>query len=462
VAWSIVTPPFNAPDEPVHFAYVKQLAETGRLPVGSNSKFSLEEEVALADLRLEVVAEDPQNRTISSRAQQQRLQGDLDRYRGPPEAGREFAGVAASQPPLYYAIEAIPYELGASGTLLDRLELMRLLSAVMCGLTALFAFMFVREALPAAPWSWTVGGLGVALEPLLGFVSGTVNPDALLFAVSGAAFYCLARGFRRGLTRRLAIVLGAVTAVGFATKLNFLGLAPGVLLGLILLSVRAARDGSGRAAYLSLAIGLSIALSPVLLYVLLHVASGGHTLGIVSSGILDTHGSPFAEASYIWQLYLPRLPGMHDYFAGLQTTRQLWFDHIVGLYGWLDTPFPSWVENLALLPAAIVAGLCLRSLVIGRASLIARRTELLVYCVMVLGLMVLIGADSYLGFPKVNAEYAQARYLLPVVPLLGLVYALCARAAGRRWGPALGALLIMGFLAYEIASQLQVVARFYG
>jgi 4-amino-4-deoxy-L-arabinose transferase-like glycosyltransferase len=450
------------PDEPEHVAYVKQLAETGRVPVSRHASFSLEEQAALADLHLEAVAEEPQNHTIASRAQEEKLQRDLRVDRRPAEAGREYAGVAASQPPLYYAIEAIPFQLDSSGTLLDRLELMRLLSAAMCGLTALFAFLFLREVLPGARWSWTVGGLGVALAPLLGFMSGAVNPDAMLYAVTAVAFYCLARGFRRGLTRGLAITLGIVTAIGFATKLNFLGLAPGVLLGLVVLSVRAARI-DGRAAYLSLAIALSIALSPVLAYILVHVLAGGRTLGIVSSGINDSRrGSLASEASYIWQLYLPRLPGMHDYFGGLQTTRQLWFDHLVGLYGWLDTPFPRWVYELAPIPAAIIAGLCVRSLVLGRVALRARRTELLVYGVVTVGLLGLIGADSYLAFPKVDAEYAQARYLLPLIPLLGVVYALAARGAGRRWGPAVGAAFIMGFLCYDVASQLQVVARFYG
>lgn len=84
------------------------------------------------------------------------------------------------------------------------------------------------------------GRLSVALVPLLGFMSSTVNRCDAVRCLCGI-FFCLARGFRRGLARRLAIVLGSVTAVGFMTKVNFVGLAPGVLLGLVLLSVRATR-----------------------------------------------------------------------------------------------------------------------------------------------------------------------------------------------------------------------------
>ena len=224
VCWSIITPPFQVPDEPEHVAYVKQLAETGELPSKTGS-FSFEEQVALEDLHLQRVAEEPEYQTISSHAQEEKLQHDLASAEKSPEKGG-YAGVAASQPPLYYALEAIPFSLGAGGTLLERIALMRLLSALMGGLTALFTFLFVREALPRAPWAWAVGGLGIALVPLLGLMSGAVNPDSMLYAVTAALFYRLAHAFRHGLTRARAIVLGSLIAIGLLTKLNFVGIVP--------------------------------------------------------------------------------------------------------------------------------------------------------------------------------------------------------------------------------------------
>jgi 4-amino-4-deoxy-L-arabinose transferase-like glycosyltransferase len=460
IAWSIVSPPFQVPDEPSHVAYVKELVEQHRLPA-SNGGLSAEEALVLQALHLKRIAERPQHQTISSRAQQLALERAVALAARSPAAGGEYAGVASTQPPLYYALEAIPYGLDASGTLLDRLELMRLLSALMGGLTALFSFLFVRELLPRARWAWAVGGLGVALVPLLGFMSGAVNPDAMLYAVSAALFYCLARGFRRGLTRRGALGLGALTALGFATKLNFVGLAPGVLLGLVVLSARSART-EGRAAYVSLAAALAAALSAPLLYVLVHVASGERALGIVSSAVSLTHGGVFSELSYIWQLYLPRLPGMRPDFAGLMSTRVLWFDGYVGLYGWIDTTFPGWVYELALVPALLILALCARALVSSAHALRGRVCELIVYAVIAVGLMALIGADSYIPFPQSNAEYAEVRYLLPLLPLLAAVLALAARGAGRRWGPSVGGALVALLLLHDVFSQLQVVARFYG
>jgi hypothetical protein len=468
--WSVITPPFQVPDEPAHFAYAQLLAETGRLPTSNQGIIPQEQATVMEGLHQPEVQWHPEVRTISTRSEERQLDSDLSAHLnhiGPPDAG-----VAASEPPGYYALETVPYYLGSSGTLLDRLELMRLLSALMAGLTALFTFLFIRESLPAAPWAWTVGGLAAALLPLLGFSSGAVNPDAMLCAVCAAAFYCLARGFRRGLTRRLAIALGALIAVGLLTKLSFIGLAPGVMLGLVALAYRRARGqttGNGidvarpKRALRPIAIAVAVALSPAVVYVLSNLLEHHHTLGIVSKAINDLKGDPLGNTiSYIWQFYLPRLPGMPHYFPGLSTVRQLWFDRAVGLYGWLDTPFPVWVYNLALVPAGLIAMLGLRALIARRAALRAHLPEILVYLAMSIGLMVLIGGISYTAKRTEGASYLQPRYLLPLLPLAGATLALAARGAGRRWGPSVGVLIVVLFLAQDVFSQLQVVARYYG
>jgi hypothetical protein len=42
------------------------------------------------------------------------------------------------------------------------------------------------------------------------------------------------------------------------------------------------------------------------------------------------------------------------------------------------------------------------------------------------------------------------------------VLALAARGAGRRWGPAAGALILVLLFSHDLFSQLQVIARYYG
>ena len=148
-------------------------------------------------------------------------------------------------------------------------------------------------------------------------------------------------------------------------------------------------------------------------------------------------GSILHEIAYIWQLYLPRLPGMTAYFPGISTTRQLWFDGLVGLYGWADTVFPGWVYGVALVPAGLLALLCMRALVLARAAFGGRGLELLVYMLMTVGLLALVGVGSYAN-GSTTGPFSEPRYLLPLLPSLGAALALAARGAGRRWGPALG------------------------
>jgi hypothetical protein len=193
-------------------------------------------------------------------------------------------------------------------------------------------------------------------------------------------------------------------------------------------------------------------------------AAGNSAFGSPAKTIrsIAQHGSLLGRANYIWQFYLPRLPGMPNDFPGIFTTRQIWFDGLVGLYGWLDTTFPAWVYDAALVPAIGLALLCGRTLIASRGALVRRRGELATYALMAAGLLILVGSASYTGFPQIAGAYAESRYLLPLLALMGAALALAARGAGRRWGPTVGVLILVLFAAHDIFSQLQVIARYYG
>jgi len=461
-AWSLITPPFQGKDEADHFAYVAHLAQKGTLPEGGGEvEYSPQESLVMEGIHYYGVRFSPQTPAISTAAEQQTLMEDVSAGDS-TENSTEGAGIATSEPPLYYALQVIPYELGG-GNMLTQLQLMRLLGVLFGALTALFTFLFLRESLPSVPWAATVGALCVALQPLLGFISGSVNPDSMLYTVAAAVFYCLARAFRRGLTMRLALALGLLVVIGFLTKLNFIGFAAGVFLGLLLLAVRGARS-RGRGALLAPALAACIGIAPALLYMLRNAVTNRPTFGS-AAGVASTigNGSLFKELSYAWQLFLPRLPGMPHYFVGMATFKDVWFDRSVGLYGWMDTMFPGWVDNVALVPAAAVALLCARELYARRRALRARLAELVVYGTITVGVLAMIGISSYTSdLITGEAAFGEPRYLLPMIPLLGGAVALAVRGAGRRWAPVAGAAMVVLFLGHDIFSQLQVIARYYG
>lgn len=458
-AWSIITPPFQGRDENEHFAYVAQLAETGTLP-RAEVEVSPREVDALIGLRYGQVRFTPYELAISSDAEQRTLIEDVNA--GASRRATGGAEQASSEPPLYYALQTIPYALG-SGDILVQLQLMRLFGALLGAATALLVFLFLREILLSVPWAATVGAVCVALQPQFAFTAGTVNPDTMLLAVSAAIFLCLARGLRRRFTRRLAVVLGVLIAVGFVTYFSFIGVAVGAFVGLVVLAVREARHQRREALWL-FAIAAGIGLTPVVLYALRNDLMGRHTFGLASAiaGAL-TVKSFFSELSYVWEMYLPRIPGMEHYFAGIATWKDIWFDRSVGLYGWMDTMFPTWVDDVALVPAGAIALLCGREMLKRRHALKVRLPEFGSYAAIVVGVLGMLGATSY-STDAVGHELAlgEPRYLLPILPLLGAAVALAVRGAGRRWMPVAGAAIVMLFLAHDVFSQLQVIARYYG
>jgi Predicted membrane protein (DUF2142) len=457
-AWSLIVPPFEAKDEVAHFAYVNQLAENRTLPNSGGETYSPKEMLVLQGIHYSSVEFTPQTPAISSAAEQRALIKDVD---APISLrGDGAAGVATPEPPLYYALATIPYALGG-GDVLTKLQLMRLFGALFGALTALLVFLFLREILPRVPWAATVGALCVALQPMFAFMSGSVNPDTMLYAVAAGVFLCLARTLRRGLTPRLAIVLGILVATGFLTKLDFVGFAIGVFAYLAVLAVRGARLGD-REALLAPVIAAGIGILPVALYVLRNLLLHHPALGAVSE-IDKVIEAPLPVVSYVWQLYLPRLPGMTPYFQGMVTYKDIWFDRSVGFYGWMDTMFPGWVDNVALVPAAAVALLCGRELYVRRDALRARLPELGVYALIAVGVLVIVGAPSYFSDAiDHHLAFGEPRYLLPLLPLFGAVITLAVRGAGRRWTPVAGAAMVVLFLGHDVVSQLQVVARYYG
>ncbi|HEX7292412.1 MAG TPA: DUF2142 domain-containing protein [Conexibacter sp.] len=451
LAWSLIVPAFQVPDEPDHYAYVEQLATAGRPPANdeaARSLFSTSEQAALAGLGVERVRFHEYVPALATQAAHDELVATL--AANPERGDGNGVSLAGSpQPPLYYALELVPYAAGSAGSPLLSLQLMRLLSALLGGVTVLCAFLFLREALPAHPWTWTVGALGVALQPLFGFISGGVNPDALLFALSGALFLCLARGFRHGFTPRLALATGAVMALGLLTKLNFAGLVPGAVAGLLVLGLRGERTRTPRALRLP-ALAVGVAAVPAALMVLANVVLWDRDpTGATTGAFRPTDGASLGGAlRYVVRFYGGEL-------------RELWVRGFVGWFGWVDTAFRDWVYDVGLVVLIAVALLAVVGAVRARRSLRARVAELLVYAAMAGGVLAVIAANSYNLSLQHAGGAGQTRYLFPLLALYAAVLALAARAGGRRWMPLIGVALVLLTLADDVFGQLLVIARYY-
>jgi 4-amino-4-deoxy-L-arabinose transferase-like glycosyltransferase len=469
--WSVIIPPFQVPDEISHFAYAQYFAETGAPPPqGVGAQYSPQENAALLGLDWGTVIGIPSERGIMTVPQDRQLRALL--RANPDPLGPGGGSPATNQPPLYYALEAIPYWLSPSNDILTRLAFMRLVSALMAAGTVLAVFMFLRELMPGTPWAWTVGALMVAFQPMFDFIGAGVQGDNLLYLASALTCFTIARAWRRGLTVGRSVAIGGALALGMLAKLTFLALLPGAGLALLLLTWRA-RTAGPRAALRMLAAGVAVAAAPVGLYVLLNVTLwnrgsplAGALVSVTAGGGGGGAGAPTigwnATLDYTWQLFLPPLGFMNHIYFGQNPLWPTWFDGAVGRFGWLDYSFPAWVYTdlqdlvYALAALAAIALLRVRGAIRGLLPLFG------CFAVMALGLVGIIG---YLGIRYTTATgypFAQARYLFPLLVFYALAIVLATKALPRRWAPVLGGLLVVLAMAHSLFGETLTISRYYG
>ena len=463
-AWSLITPPFHVPDEISHFAYVQYMGETGDPPRHIAGDYMSEEErQTLEALRFFSVIGQSANRPIWTESEQAVL--DRVEAAAPSRISDGSSSTAVNNPPLFYALQAIPYEAASGGTLLDRLFAMRLLSVLLSALTVLCVFLFLREVFPASPCAWATGALAVAFQPLFGFISTGVNNDSGLFLASAFLFVVLARSLSRGLTPRRGIAIGAAVGVGVVTKLTFVAFVPAVGLALLVLIWKAGPERRRQAIQAS---GLAVAVGaiPVFAYLLLNELVWDRQVfgALVGSEAVDFKGragSLREELSYIWQLYLPRLPFQTDLISG-EAVRTLWLNGLIGRFGWLDYGFEAWVYDLGFWIVVALALLAVVGTIRLAPTLRARWLELAIYSVAALGLLVVIGRAGYSARIGAPYPFEQARYLLPLLPLYAATLVIAARALGRARAPMLGALIVIIAATHSVFAQLLTIARYYG
>ncbi len=470
LTWSLIVPLFQVPDEQAHVAYAQHLAEVGSPPAGHRHADALSEEERrlLSRLRWRQVTHRPDNPPLSTPRAHRRLQHAVDRPAD--RAGEGGFSNATQNPPLYYGIAAAAYRLSPFTGLPDRVHAMRLASALLAALTALLAFLFLRELLPATPWAWTIGGLAVAVQPMLGFIGGGVTNDNLLFAAAAGVLLTLAIGLRRGLTVRLGVVLGACTAAGLLSKPTMIGLLPGIALGVALMILHAT-PSRRREAWRGAGAAAGVVVGAFLLYMALNwlawdrgllfgsPQAEGHRA--TTSAIPARPSTLIGHLSYLWQFYLPRLQVMDGWFPTYEA-REIWFEGFIGRFGWLDYGFPGWVYDFSLVAGAALLALAARELVSRVDALRRRFSELITYVALVVGLLGLLAWIGYDWRRGHAGQFEQARYILPLLGLYGGLIAVAARGAGPRWGPVVGVLIVSIALAQSVVAMLLTLTRYYG
>jgi hypothetical protein len=292
------------------------------------------------------------------------------------------------------------------------------------------------------------------------FISASVNPDAATNALFAVALWLGVRTIRRGLEPRTAFALCAATAAAILIKATGYALVPGVLVALAAGAWKAGiprRAGPLiRAATPLLALGL-----PVIAWVAYSRLSGRPAINSVGQGIA---GAPDVAVpgpfGYLWQFYLPHVSGipLPSTFPDWPA-RTFWLEGFWGTFGWLEIRLPGILY--------IAAGLLTLAFVAGGLVAIVRggwRRHLPVVAFFALVAAALFGGlhlTEYRSLERQGISFNQGRYLLPLLPMLGVAAAATLSLLRSRTRQIALGLVLGAMVALQIASLAVVLERFY-
>lgn len=466
-SWALITPAFNAPDEPDHFAYAQYFAETGHAPErvpGPRPSYSTDQTMALNAVDVFSQVALPDGRPPWQVAQQSAWEHEVATTPHPADNGGGYTTAAAPHQPAYYALLAPAYLAVSSQSIYSQLTAMRLVSALLGALVALCAFGVLREVLPRQPLAALAAGLLVAFQPMFGFMAGAVNNDNGINAAAALALYLTIRALRRGLTWRIALALGATLAFAPLLKETGYEIYPAVAVGLLGMAWRRHRLIDTRAwaalaaAFLVVREGWSL-LQPVFYPPIAGHAPGG---GIAAASALTTaEQMPGRFAVYLWELFLPRLSFMGDLFPAGWPFKQVYVERGWGAFGWYTWLFPNWVYNAIIFAMGLVALLALSAAVRERVAVAARFFEVAVIALFPICVLVAVEAAYFAptGGRTVVAE--QGRYIFPAIAALAAIAVGGTFGAGRRWHVPLATTLVVAMIGLSYASQWLTLGSFF-
>lgn len=198
--YAVYTPIWQAPDEPAHYNYIREIVETGQLPV------------------------------IDFQDYDQAYLSRLTSEGFPPELSVDGVRYEGHQPPLYYLL-AVPVYGVSGGSVL----VLRLFSLALGGVTVLSAVLAARTLFPGADWLALGVGVFVAFVPQHVAILASVNNDSLAGAVLAVGLWQLFVMMRRGADDPAAWArVGVVVALAIATKTTVYLFALAAALGWLL------------------------------------------------------------------------------------------------------------------------------------------------------------------------------------------------------------------------------------
>ena len=378
--YAIRTPDWQAPDEPAHVNYIRQIAENGALPVLEPGDWQQE-------------------------YQEELTASGFD----PALLGRlETVQYEDHQPPLYYLLQA-PIYAATGGDLLA----LRLVSVTLGAGVVLAAWAVLRALFPERPALALTGAAFVAFLPQHLSILGSVSNDPLAELIVGLTLLVAVRYLRGEARGASPALLGELVGLALLTKttIYFLG---GIAVVTVLLRWRRERWPWQVAARQLVAV-----LVPALILGGMWWARNLSTYGGLDFTGLDRHdevtvGQP-RTAEYIDEVYGGSFGRYLEAFLAT-TFRSFW-----GQFGWMALIMPRWAyAAFALFSLGVLAG---AALYVRQArwpgALSGPQRDGLVLLALTLGFVL----AAYLLYNVTFVQF-QGRYLYPALIPLALLVAI--------------------------------------
>ncbi len=373
--WTLASPLMSVPDEPSHAIRAAAVVrgQIGSVPWDQNpavARAEVPNYVAHAH-ELTCYAFDP---TISA--------GCMRAVTGDPNKIVTTGTSAGTNSPVFYSVVGLP-TLVMSGT--PALYAMRGVNAVLCA--AALALMIMQLS-QLSRSRWALVASFVAITPMVIYLGGSINPNGLEVAAAGALFATLVATFRNRssgwiLWERTALVVASAALLMSTRSIALVWVLILIGAALALSDMRVVRELLRRPAAW-IAIGLSAIFAALTTYWYLTPAEFGlqQFQGAGSSPIVA---------------FLAMLSRTLDFADGY-----------VGLFGWVDTPSPSFS---VIAWSFTIVGVLVAAFVWG-----SRRGRLTVLALSIL--MVLVPAVTQAILISGTGYIWQGRYMLAILVCL--------------------------------------------
>lgn len=196
--WAYITPPFQAPDEQNHFAYVQFVAETGRKP-GPEDRLNTTLELITATkiINFDWTGNHPMwSQKNFTNAQEK--EGEIRNISPDDRKNFVFYANGFKNPPLYYFLAATFYKIAQFGSIFERLYLTRALSVLFAVLAVYFSYKIAYLITGKKILSLTLAAL-VSFEPSFTFITSTVTNDSMAIISVTIAVFAILKNYWLGI-----------------------------------------------------------------------------------------------------------------------------------------------------------------------------------------------------------------------------------------------------------------------